>query len=294
MKLKVYLNGIYLDEDHAQIPITDRSYLAGIGLFETFRSYKGNLLFIEEHFKRLEAGAKGLEIKLPLSLAKLKAIVQETLSLNQLMNAIVRIYLTPQGESIGDYDLPAKKINLLISCHPFHPFPSEYYQQGVSCKIITTVQAEKGILASFKTTSYLNRIFARLEAKRAGAFEGILLNEEGHITEGASSNLFIIKKEKIFTPPIEEGLMPGITRRQIFRIAKQDEIPLKEKILLPKDLVEADEIFITSSLKEVMPVALVDDKKPRLLAPGPLTQKLMESYRDLIQWEIENESSDQD
>ena len=178
MKLKVYLNGIYLDEDHAQIPITDRSYLAGIGLFETFRSYQGNLLFLEEHFKRLEIGAKGLNIKLPLSLAKLRAIVQEILYLNQLVDAILRIYLTPQGETIGDYDIPPKKINLLISCHPFRPFPSEYYQQGVSCKIITSVRAEKGILTSFKTTSYLNRVFARLEAKHQGAFEGILLNQE--------------------------------------------------------------------------------------------------------------------
>lgn len=288
MKLKVYLNGVYLDEDRAEIPITDRSYLTGEGLFETLRAYQGNILFLPEHFKRFESGAKVLNLKIPVSLAKLKALVEETLHLNQLLDAVIRIFLTPQGESLGDYEKPPKRINLLISCHPFQSFPADYYKKGISCHIVQNVMAETGILSHIKSTHYLSRILARREAREHHAEEGILLNRNGHVTEGASSNLFIVKKEKIITPPLSEGLMAGVTRAQIFKIAQQDQLLIEEKILLPKNLFEADEIFITSSLKEVMPVRAIDEQKFSVNLNGSITQKMMESYRDLVQWEIEN------
>lgn len=292
MKQKVYLNGLYLDEDRAEIPITDRSFLTGEGLFETLRAYQDNVLFLSEHFKRFELGAKILNLKIPVSLTKLKALVIETLNINQLSDAVIRIYLTPQGESLGDYDKPPKRVNLLISCHPFKIFPTEYYQKGISCHIVQKVVAEQGILSQIKSTYYLGRILARREAREHQAFEGILLNQEGHVTEGASSNLFMVKNQKIITPPLSEGLMAGVTRAQIFRIAKQDQIEIEERIILSKDLFAADEVFITSSLKEIMPVAKIGDHSFPM-NPDSITQQILESYHDLIQWEIESDQLDE-
>lgn len=293
MKPKVYLNGVYFDEDRAEVPITDRSFLTGEGLFETLRAYQGHVLFLPEHFKRFESGAKVLNLKIPVSLVKLKALVEETLHLNQLSNAVIRIYLTPQGESLGDYETAPKRINLLIACHPFQPFPAEYYKKGVSCHIVKNIIAEKGILSQIKSTHYLSRILARREAKANQAYEGILLNQDGHVTEGASSNLFLVKSKKIMTPPLSEGLMSGVTRSKIFKIAKQDELEIEEKILSPENLFEADEVFITSSLKEVMPVSKIGDHSFPM-NPNSITQQILESYHDLIQWEIESDQLEQD
>jgi branched-chain amino acid aminotransferase len=289
MSYQIYLNGIYIDEKRAHVSVADRAFLVGEGLFETLRAYQGNVVFLGEHLKRMQEGAALLGIKLPISLARLEFFIYETMHINRLTDAVIRIYMTPEGSSIGDLDSPPTRVNLLISCRSFEPFSSEYYQSGVDCIIVKGIYAEKGLLAQLKSTNYLSRVLARRQARSQGAFEGILLNPEGHVTEGSGSNLFIVRQDSLFTPPLEESLLAGVTRNQIFKIAEREQIPIQQKILLPSDLYKADEVFITSTLKEVMPVALIDGKQPRLGSPGPLTKRMMEAYHDWVQWQVEGE-----
>lgn len=287
MNYKIYQNGLFLDESRAQVSVADRGFLVGEGLFETLRAYRGYVVFLDEHLERMEEAARLLKMELPLSLMKLKFLVYETLHLNRLTDAVIRIYLSPQGRSIGDLDGLPKQINLIISCRPFEPYPSEYYEKGAPCVLVKDLCGTKGLFSRLKSVSYLLCVLARRQARERGAFEGIFLNEQGHVTEGSGSNIFIVKAEKLFTPSLDEGVLAGVTRDQILKLMRRQVIPVEEGVLLPEDLYTADEIFITSTLKQVMPVDSVEGYFPRLPSPGPLTKKIMEMYRESIQWQIE-------
>jgi branched-chain amino acid aminotransferase len=287
MTYTIYQNGFYLDENRAHLSLADRGFLAGEGVFETLRAYQGHVVFLEEHFKRLHDSAHVLGLKFPVSSARLKFLVDEMINMNKLSEAVVRIYISSEGASVGDLDSPPKQVNFIISCRPFENFPAEFYEEGVSTILVKDVYAESGVLAQIKSLNYLSRLLARRQARSQGAFEGILLNGEGRIAEGSGSNLFIVSKERVFTPPLEEGALPGVTRSQIFRIAEKEKIPLDEKPLTTEDLSGAEEIFLTSTLKEVMPVRSVDGKALPLKAPGPVTRLWMELYRDWVQWNVE-------
>jgi len=287
MAYQVYYNGIYLDETKALISVADRGFLVGEGLFETMRAYQGHIAFLEEHLKRMREASIILGLEFPVSPTRLKFLIYETLHVNRLSEAVVRLYLTPEGSSIGDLDSPPEKFNLLISCRPFEPFPSAYYETGVSCLFVKGIVAEMGLIAQIKSTSYLSRVLARRQARSHGAFEGILLNIAGQVAEGSGSNVFVVEGEKVFTPPLGLGLLAGVTRSQVFKVAEREKIPVEERALTPDDLTRAQEIFLTSTLKEVMPVAEVQGQNLALTAPGPITQRLMGAYRDWVQFQVE-------
>ncbi|MFO1518754.1 MAG: aminotransferase class IV [bacterium] len=292
MAYQVYYNGLYLDEHRALIPAADRAFLVGEGLFETLRAYERHVVFLDDHLKRMSEAASVLGLDFPVSMARLKFLIYETLHVNRLSNAVIRVFITPEGSGIGDLDSPPQKINLLISCRDFTPFPESYYREGVSCVIAKGIYAEMGLIAQMKSTSYLTRVLTRRQAKSQGAFEGILLNAEGEVTEGSGSNLFVVQRGKIYTPPLSSGLLAGVTRAQVFGRAEREGIALEEKKLLPGDLWEADELFLTSTLKEVMPVSSVDGKKVRSQGMGPVTERLRTSYREWVQWQVEQYLSD--
>lgn len=283
----IYQNEKFLDEDRAHISVADRGFLVGEGLFETLRAYNSHVVFVKEHLRRLEEGAEKLGLAIPVSLERLRFLIYQTLHLNKLHDGVVRLYLTPEGSGIGDLDSPPQRVNLIISCKPLAPLPQKSYEQGVELAWVKTVCAEQGFLAQIKSTSYLSRVLARREAQRSGCFEGLLLNALGHVTEGSGSNVFIVSGSVIYTPPIQEGLLGGVTRQQVMHLAEKEGYEVAERAFLPKDLLNAEEVFITSTLKEVLPVAKVGGD-PIRHCPGPVTRKLLELYRDMVQWHVEN------
>lgn len=287
MSFVIYQNENFLDENRAHVSVADRGFLVGEGLFETLRAYNNHVVFVKEHILRMAEGAEQLGIELPVSLERLRFLVYQTLHLNKLHDAVVRIYLTSEGEGIGDLDSPPKKINLLISCKPYTPPSEKLYESGVNLCWVTSVMAEHGILSQLKTTSYLSRVLARREALKKSCFEGLMLNAHGHVTEGSGSNIFIVKNSILCTPPIQEGLLMGVTRQQVIHLAEKEGIEVEERVLLPEDILKADEVFITSTLKEIMPVAKVEGQNIKE-SPGLITQKLFEIYRDTVQWHVEN------
>ncbi len=289
---QVYHNGLYLDEMRAMIPIADRAFLVGEGLFETLRSYQAHVVFLDEHIRRIFTGAHQLGMKIPTSQARLKFLIYELLHLNRLSNSVVRIYLTPEGPVIGDLDSSPVRINLLISTRPIHPTPEIYYQEGAFCVFSQGLFSEKGSITQLKSTNYLVRALARRQAHQRNALEGILLNTEGRVAEGSGSNVFMVKKGCLYTPPLSEGVLEGVTRLQVIKLAEKEGIPFEEKILIPDDLYQADEVFLTSTLKEILPVSRLEEKNIGSKTPGPVTLKLMSAYRDTIQWLIENHLSE--
>lgn len=258
----------------ACLPVSDSAYLYGIGIFETLRAVGAIPLFFRHHDERLRRNARAIGLRVPLSSTCLRSEIAKLLKKAGHPKSTLRIVLSSNERN---------RPRLVIIAKPFKPYPRRCYRKGARVVIAKTVQADTKKMAAIKTTSYLTKMLARREAKRRGADEAVLLNPEGCITEGASSNVFIVKKDRLFTPPLSEGLLPGTRRKVVLSLAKKLGIPICESVVRPADLFRADEIFITSSLKEIMPVGLVEGRTIGKSAPGPVTRKILAAYRKIVE-----------
>lgn len=270
--LHVWINGRLVPEDKAQIPVADSAYLYGHGVFETLRASSGQVRFLKDHLGRLRRNARLLELKLPYSDSCLQRELQKILGKNGLREATIRVTLS---ENVSGHQL-------VIMAKPFVPYPRTCYVKGGKLILIQSVKADASTIASVKTTSYLTKILARKEIRKRRAVEGVLLNHEGCVTEGGSSNLFIVKNGVLLTPPLSDALLPGIRRDVILNFAKKYGIPFEEKSLRPGDLFQSDEIFITSTLKDILPICKFEGKVIGTGCPGPLTRRLIAAYQEGI------------
>ena len=276
----VYLNGSLIPRDQARISPLDYGFLYGFGLFETMRAYNGRIFRIESHLERLEyaTGILGLQIDVP----ELKGAVQDTLVANQLQDARVRITVSAgEGEMVPD---PATCTNptVMITAGNYHPYPEQVYNRGFTASISSIRRNSESPLAGLKSTNYLDSLLARREARSSGFDEAILLNEKGLLAEASMSNIFIVSGGVLLTPGKESGILPGITRDLVLTLASQSGIDTVEQDIELDELVHAEEVFITSSIIEVMPVTVVDIKPVGYGKPGPVTRKMMEAYRSLV------------
>jgi branched-chain amino acid aminotransferase len=265
----VWVAGKLVPEVQASVPVSDSAYLYGIGLFETLRSQGGKVLFFDLHDARLRKNARRIGLKMPLSPVGFRAAIASLLRRNRLKDATVRVMLSETAEG---------KPRLVITAKPFQPYPARCYAKGARTVFARTFSADSKSLSAIKTTSYLSRMIPRREAAGRGADEALLLSETGLVTEAASSNLFVVKGGLLLTPPLHDGLLAGTRRKVVIALAKKLKLPFKEKSLRPKDLFQADEIFITSSLKDIMPIGWVEGKKIGRFCPGPVTLRLRQSY----------------
>lgn len=265
----LWINSSLTPRNQAKIPFDNSAYLYGIGIFETLRATNGKVLFFDKHWARFCKNARTLHLKIPLNQTNFQKALYQTLFKNSLQEATVRIMLSR---------LETGKPHLVIWARPYEPYPAVCYRQGGSLILAKSVIADELPLAQLKSTSYLTRMLAREEAKERKATESLLLDRAGFITEGASSNIFIVKNGKLFTPPLTGALLPGTRRQVVCELAQKLKISLVEKKLTPKNLFEADEIFITSSLKDILPISRVENKKIGSSCPGPITQKLSRAY----------------
>ncbi len=265
----IWINGRLIPEHQAKIPVSDSAYLYGHGAFETLRAVDGEILFLEKHLQRLRRGSRLLKIRFPYRFGGLTKEINRLLKKNHLDDATVRMMLSQDTDG---------QPRLVITAKPYKPFPDSYYSKGAPMILVKTIRNDSARIANTKTTNYLTKMLARREIERAGAVEGVLLNNQGRVTEGASSNLFVVKKGRLITPPISDGLLPGVRRAVVLRLARILKIPCREKSLAVRNLKDADEIFLTSSLKGIMPIRTFDGKKVGKICPGPITRRLTERY----------------
>jgi branched-chain amino acid aminotransferase len=276
----VYLDGHFVAREQAQVSVFDHGFLYGDGIYETMRAYEGTLFLLQKHLARLKHSANAISLKLPLPLDKIGDALNESLRVNKLREAYVRLHISRGPGEIGLDPALCVAPTMVIVAKPFHDYPAAYYERGVSVAIVKTRRNHPLALPpSIKGTNFLNNILAKIEAVKARAYEGIMLNWEGYVAEGTISNIFMVKRGVLYTPHLDTGILKGVTRDLVLRLANRKKIPIKEAMLRPKDLLSADESFITNTTMEIMPVTTIDKQTVGKGIPGPVTAALHHAYQ---------------
>jgi len=276
----VYVNGHFVPKEKASVSVFDHGFLYGDGIYETLRAYHGKLFLLSKHLSRLKHSADAISLKLPLPLDKIGEALCETLNVNKLTEAYVRIHLSRGPGEIGLDPALCHAPTMIIVTRPFKDYPAEFYENGVAVALVTTRRNHPlAISPIIKSTNFLNNILAKIESLKSGAYEGIMLNWEGYVAEGTISNIFTVKHGVLYTPSLDTGILEGVTRDLVLHLARKDRIPAKETRLKPHDLTSADECFITNTTVEVLPVTRVDGTVIGNGRPGPVTTALREAYQ---------------
>ncbi len=276
---RVSIDGQIVDSGEARVSVFDRGFLYGDSVFEVFRTYGGVPFGQREHLERLQRSADRLMISMPVSVETLSSEVDATLDAAGEGEWYVRVVVT-RGTGPLTYDLSTAIAPLrVIIAAPVSVPPAEHYEQGIAVSLLHASRPTADERASgAKASNYLANLLAVHEAKQEGAQEALMLGRRGQILEGASSNLFIVKDGKVRTPEIEPGILMGITRAAVLAAAAAEGIGVEEAEVRPEDLYGADEAFITSSIREVMPVVSADGRTIGSGVPGPVTKRLHEAY----------------
>ncbi len=280
----VYLNGQFIEEERACISVLDQGFLYGDGIFESFRSINGKLYQFPLHYKRLAQSAQSLSYPVMFSQADLEEKLLELQRRNQISNGYFRITITRGPGEIGFLRNMESPLTCLIVAREFKGLNEHLYLQGVSLSVAKTRRnAPEAINPKIKSISNLNSLLGKLEARAAGAIEVIMLNSRGHLCEGSASNLFWVRDGWVFTPDVSTGLLEGVTRSTIMRLC---EDKLKMRVISGEfrlqDLHYSDEVFITSTSLEVLPVVRVDDFVIGNGLVGPIARDLRwELLRDM-------------
>jgi branched-chain amino acid aminotransferase len=265
------VNGRLLPPDQAAVSVLDPGFMHGEGLFETMRVYGGRVFRLEQHLARMTAAAA--EMGLQQQAERLRPQdVSEALSASGLAEASVRVTVTPS--------------TLVVLVRRLSLPPRERYERGCAVVTVPVALVRGHVLRQMKSLSYLDKLLAQRAAERAGAHEAILVDADGGIVEGAMRNLFAVTEGQLVTPPLDRGLLPGITREAVLEVAVRQQLPAAQRDIALAELMKADECFLTSSLAELLPVASVDGNPLNRPAPGTTTRQLMEGYRRLVVEEL--------
>jgi branched-chain amino acid aminotransferase len=285
MAATVNVNGRIFDQEHAVVSVFDHGFLYGEGVYETWRTYNGQPFLFERHMRRLRNSSGMIALAVPLTNEQLNARCRETLRVAGLgeatkIDAYVRVIVT-RGVGELSYD-PAgcASPSIIVIVKPLAVPPPEVYERGVAVALVPIIRNHPGTVNPLiKSNNLLNNALAMQEASRRGAFEGVMRNYRGELAECTQSNLFIVKDGAALTPPLDAGLLPGITREFVLELRSEAGIPIRETVLHDHDLLDADEAFLTSSIRELVPIVRVDDRPIGTGMPGPVSRTLLDRFR---------------
>ena len=281
----VYLNGLFWHIDKANISVLDRGFTYGDGLFETFRSYSKKIFRVDDHLDRLYYSASLIFIEIPMTRGEVKSALNKLIILNGISNALIRLTVTRGNQDSGiniNYDSAP---TVVIHARPVMPNIQSYYKKGVTVSSYkNSAYRTQGISDQIKSCNYLSKIIIRERALKVGSFEAILLDNKNNITEGTISNIFLVKNKRLVTPQLNGFILKGITRQVVLELARANNIPCKETTVSKKNLYDADEVFITNSGIEILPVVTVNSRNINKGKPGPITKFLhmlfLKSFED--------------
>ncbi len=280
----VYLNGRFVPKEKAVVSAFDHGFLYGDGIYETMRAYRGTIFELRQHLSRLKHSAAAISLKLPLPIEKIAEALNRSVQINKLQDAYIRLHISRGPGEIGLDPALCSAPTMIIVAKAFRDYPAEHYSRGVRVAFVKTRRNHPlAVSPSIKSTNFLNNIQAKIEAIRAGAYEGIMLNWEGYVAEGTISNIAMVKKGILYTPHVKTGILKGVTRELVLRLAKKKHIPAKETLLKPRDFLAADECFITNTTMEIMPVTRIGRKIIGTGRPGPVTALLSQAYTREVQ-----------
>lgn len=278
----VWLNGEVQELDNAVVPAADHAHLYGDGLFEGIRIYNRKVFKLDEHLRRLYDGIRYLGFEMLIGQAELRQIVLDTCKQADIENGYIRLNVT-RGTGLGlDPRNMSRSPNVMVMVSSLALYPPEAYEVGLNTVVVSTrVIPAQCLDPRLKTIGrYVANIYAKMEANRQGAGEGIMLNTEGYLAEATGDNIFLIRDGVIRTPHISCGILGGITRQTVINLARGAGLEVREEFMTLYDLFSADEAFLTGTAAEVIPLITVDNKKIGCAKPGETTRKLMGMFRE--------------
>lgn len=280
MSFYASVNGQVTPAAEARVSVLDNGFTFGDGAYETLRTYGGRPFALDRHLRRLRASVARLGFALPLSDAELRARLDALLAAAGNPEAYIRLLVT---RGVGDCSYHFERVQgptVVMLTKPYVALPESAYEQGVAVAVVSTRRnSPRALDPAIKASSLLNNVLATREAQARGAFEAVLLNEHDEVCEGAGSNVFVVRAGRVCTPPLEAGILAGITRELLLEIAPAVGHVVHEQPLTPADLRSADEAFLTSSLKEVLPIRTIDDQPVGNGRPGPVSRALLAAFR---------------
>jgi branched-chain amino acid aminotransferase len=278
----IYLNGQLLPRSKAKLSPFDLGFLYGYGLFETMRAYEGHIFRLDRHLARLRHSADRIGLTNRLTAFDLKAACTKTLDANKLKDARLRLTVSAgEGDMTPDPSICSSP-TVLVTVQNLVPLPPEKYQSGFKAMLSSLRRNSQSPLSRLKSACYMESILARMAAKTAGCDEAILLNEQDYLAEGSMTNIFLASNGELITPSLESGVLPGITRDMVLEIARAANIKTRERQVELKELIEAEEAFVTNSILELMPLTWFEGKPIGTGKPGQFTKKLIAAYKELI------------
>jgi len=270
----VFLNGEFEDAEQAKVSVFDRGFLLGDGVYEVIPAYSGALFRFEEHLTRLQQSLDAIHLKNPYSITQWRTILHDLVQKNNHIDSSVYLQVT-RGVAVRDHAFPSDvQPTVFAMVNKITPLSAEYYENGVSA---ITLEDNRWSRCDIKAISLLPNVLLRQQAVDQGVIEAILIRQ-GFVTEGAASNAFAVINGVVTTPPKSQHLLPGITRDLVVAMAQQHGIPSAEKEISLAQLQSADEVWLTSSTKEILPVTQLDEKPVGSGKPGDVWKRMSKIY----------------
>lgn len=279
MAPKIWIQDKLVDAEKAKISVFDHGLLYGDGVFEGIRVYGSRIFEFDAHIERLYKSAKVIRLDIPLDKAKLANAVEQTVKANNIADGYIRLIVTRGVGDLGLDPFLCEKAQIIIIADNIQLYPEELYEKGLTVISSTTVRSHPlSIPSQVKSLNYLNSILAKIEAIDAGAGEAIMFNHEGYVAEASADNVFIVTGGELYTPPSYAGLLEGITRAIVMRLATQAGIKVIERNITRADLYTCDEFFLTGTGAEVIGVVEIDNRKIGDGKPGEMTKMLRKKF----------------
>ena len=281
MPRMVYLNGNLIDKDQAVISVFDHGLLYGDGVFEGIRAYHGKVFEADAHVDRLWDSASAIMLKIPITKDQMKADVVRTVQANELTDAYIRVVVTRGVGTLGLDPDRCSSPQVIIIVEKMSLYSDEAYEHGLEIVTVPTIRNHPQALdPRIKSLNYLNNILAKIEGKIAGAPEALMLNYKGHVAECSGDNVFTVRNGKVFTPSVASGILKGITREVVIRLAREAGHVVHEVEMTRYDLFNASECFLTGTAAEVIAVVKIDARVIGDGKPGPVTRDLLLRFRE--------------
>lgn len=280
MSIQIYIDGTFYAKEDAKVSVYDHGLLYGDGIFEGIRSYSGRVFRLREHLDRLWDSAKALSLEIPMTLEAMGDAIYATLRENHLEDAYIRLVVTRGVGDLGLNPLSCVKPSVIIITDKIQMYPQEYYEKGMEIVTASTVRNHAQSLSPrIKSLNYLNNILAKLEGLKAGCAEALMTNTRGEVAECTGDNIFIVKRGRLMTPPVDAGILEGVTRNFVIELAKSEGIEVAEVPLTKYDMYVADECFLTGTAAEAVPITKLDGRRIGDGRPGPITQQILTRFR---------------
>ncbi len=283
MSRQVYISGKLVPAEQAMVSVFDHGLLYGDGVFEGLRSYGGKVFHLAGHIERLYDSAKAIRLEIPLSREEMAAAINSTVAANEIKDGYVRAVVTRGAGTLGLDPNRCSHPQVIIIADLITLYPKEFYDNGLELITSSVIRNHPAALSPrIKSLNYLNNILAKIEGLKAGCVEALMLNHKGEVAECTGDNIFLVKHGRLRTPPLDAGILEGITRNAVLELARDAGMDVAESPLTKHDVYVAEECFLTGSAAEIIPVVKVDDRVIGSGKPGPVTRDLTERFHKLV------------